>query len=210
MTASLKTHAATKAEETRLMILCRASELFAHYGFWKTNIGDIAEACGMSSGNLYRYFRNKQAIGLATVEEHFRCEQVALAAVSASDEADAETRIRTWIETGIRHLVDELARTPKIVELAEFLCADDDGVRVLQAHIDWKRRHLAAEIERGIAAGSLAPCDAEATAGVILNTFKAFWMPMTLAQWRDPDTVIPEMTAILDLLFRGLRARAGA
>lgn len=196
----------TKAEATRGVILGHAMELFAHYGFWKTNIGDIAEACGMSPGNLYRYYRNKQAIGLAAVERYFASAEVALAAVEARDTQDAETRIRAWIETGVQHLVDELECTPKIVELAEFLCADDEGIAILRRHIDWKRTHLAAEIARGIRAGTLEPCDPEARAATILNALKAFWMPMTLAQWRDPETVMPELRQILDLMFSGLRS----
>ena len=33
-------------EATRAEILHHAEELFTHYGFWKTNVGDIATCCG--------------------------------------------------------------------------------------------------------------------------------------------------------------------
>ena len=65
---SLDRNAATRdPEDTRGFIVEQSMELFAHYGYSKTNIGDIAQACSMSAGNLYRYFRNKQAIGHAVV-----------------------------------------------------------------------------------------------------------------------------------------------
>ena len=54
-------------DATRYEILRHAEDLFGHYGFSKTNMADIAERAKMSPGNLYRYYRNKQAIGLAVV-----------------------------------------------------------------------------------------------------------------------------------------------
>jgi len=197
----------SQADAVRADILRHALDLFSHYGFNKTNIGDIAERCAMSPGNLYRYYRNKQAIGLAVVRAHFESTEAALGTVFMIPEGTSEERIRKFISTGIQHLAEECARSPKIVELAEFLCEDEQGTALLEEHIGWKRRELTAEIERGVQNGDLAPCNAEATAAAVLNSFKAFWMPMTLARWRDPDTIIPEMNEILDLICAGLRVR---
>lgn len=198
--------AEAQAEATRATILFHAHQLFSHYGFNKTNIGDIAKCCGMSPGNLYRYYRNKQAIGLAAVEQYFRMVEAGMDAVLMIPEGTAEDRIRRMIETGVEHVVDKLRDNPKIVELAEFLCSDEQGLVILDEHIAWKRVRLAREIERGIASGELAPCDAAATAATLLIAFKAFWQPMTLATWRDPETIMPELRDILELMFRGLRA----
>lgn len=194
-----------QADAVREEILHHARELFIHYGFNKTNIGDIAKRCGMSAGNLYRYYRNKQAIGLAAVGQYFAQAELAMAAELQIEAGPAEARIRRFLTTGIRHIVEELERNPKIVELAEFLCEDAQGQELLDAHIAWKRRLLAREIERGIAQGALRDCDCEPTAATLLNALKMFWMPMTLARWRDPMTIMPELEDLLDLLFRGMR-----
>lgn len=197
-----------RAEATRAEIRVHASGLFAHYGFQKTNIGDIARAAEMSPGNLYRYYRNKHAIGLAVVDEYFHLVEGQMAqALAAAKDEPAEARICLFIETGIAHLVEELRQNPKIVELAEFVCEDEEGLAILGRHIAWKQQRIAEELSAGIADGSLASDDPEAAAAVILNALKAFWMPMTLAMWRDPDSILPELRAILDLMFRGLRAR---
>lgn len=197
-----------QAAATRAEICRHALDLFSHYGFQKTNIGDIAARCEMSPGNLYRFFKNKQAIGIAVVRGYFGLLETAMdmALMQAGD--DPETRIRTFIETGVAHLVDELDRTPKIVELAEFLCEDTDGLAMLNEHIRWKRDRLAREISQGIESGHLNGLDPEPTAAAVLNALKAFWMPMTLVKWIDPSTVMPELRAILDVLFAGLGARA--
>lgn len=195
-----------QAEQTRCEILRHALGLFSRYGFWKTNIGDIADCCKMSPANLYRFFRNKQAIGLAVVQSYFEMIQVAMETPLLLPTGTPEERIRIFIETGVQQLVNELERNPKIVELAEFLCNDEDGLVVLQSHIAWKRTRLAREIERGIVDGTLAPCNAEERAGTILNALKSFWIPMTLAHWRDRSTIMPELRDILDLMFDGIRA----
>ena len=194
------------AEATRATIRLHATELFAHYGFQKTNIGDIAKRCEMSPGNLYRFYRNKQAIGLAVVRSYFDLVEAAMDTTLAIGPKDHAARITAFLEVGVQHLVDELERNPKIVELAEFLCSDDEGWALLGDHIDWKRARLAREIAAGVEAGAFKCDNAEATAATMLNALKAFWMPMTLAEWRDRSTIMPEMRAIVDLMLNGLKA----
>lgn len=195
-----------QAEATRTEILDQAHSLFSHYGFSKTNIGDIAKSCGMSPGNLYRYYRNKQAIGLAAVQRYFLEVEVAMDEVLQASGGSPEDRIRAALVTCVQHLLAEFERNPKLVELADFLCNDEEGLEILNAHIAWKRKRIAQEIDRGVADGSLETDDSEHTAAVILTGLKAFWTPMTLALWRDRSTVVPELEAIVDLMFRGLRA----
>jgi hypothetical protein len=110
------------AWDSRGQTVQQSTELFAHYGYSKTNIGDIAEACEMSAGNLYRYFRNKQAIGHAVVGCFFD-ELDACIERGLDPKASAEARIRFAITEGVTHTVQELRQAPKIVELSEMICA---------------------------------------------------------------------------------------
>lgn len=199
--------AKSPADATREEILRHAIDLFGHYGFNKTNIGDIAERSNMSPGNIYRYFKNKQAIGVAAVGCYFEMTQAAMDTVLMIPEGGPEARIRKFIETGVTHLKDEFGRNPKIVELAEFICEDEDGLEVLGAHVAWRRARLITELRRGIATGAFADHDPEQTAIAMMHAVKVFLMPMTLAQWRDPETILPELNMVLDLIFRGVRAR---
>jgi AcrR family transcriptional regulator len=193
-----------QAEATREQILRHAKELFAHYGFWKTNVGDIAERCAMSPGNLYRYFRNKQAIGLAVVVKFFEMSEAAMTAGLILPTGTPEERIRTMIRSGVGHLVAAMCENPRIVELADFLCSEPDGIALLQQHIAWKRDRIAAEIARGIEQGAFRDADPQATAAAVLTATKAFWMPHALAQWKDPESILPELDMVLDLIFAGL------
>src|SRR3954462_5682419 len=53
----------------RDQIVEAAHEYFAHYGFAKTTVSDLARAIGFSKAYIYRFFESKQAIGEAIVGE---------------------------------------------------------------------------------------------------------------------------------------------
>jgi AcrR family transcriptional regulator len=49
-------------EDLRLKIRSSAVEAFINHGYQKASMREIAEAADMSVGNLYRYFKNKEAL----------------------------------------------------------------------------------------------------------------------------------------------------
>lgn len=49
----------------RQQIIDAAKEYFAHYGFAKTTVSDLARKIGFSKAYIYRFFESKQAIGEA-------------------------------------------------------------------------------------------------------------------------------------------------
>lgn len=191
-------------DATRYEILRHAEDLFGHYGFSKTNMADIAERAKMSPGNLYRYYRNKQAIGLAVVEAFFRQSEAAMEAAMIGID-DPEVRIRAMITAGVRSLVGEMALNPKLMELVEFLMAEDEAWTQLQIHIGWKRDHVIAELERGMNSGQFRQMDLYPAAVNLMHATKAFQMPQSLSSWREPETILPELDGVLDLIFAGVR-----
>lgn len=53
---------ATRADARRSQIRAAASECFRQHGFHGTSIAQISKVAGMSSGHIYHYFENKEAI----------------------------------------------------------------------------------------------------------------------------------------------------
>ena len=53
---------ATRAEARRAQIRAAAAECFRLHGFHGTSIAQISKAAGMSTGHIYHYFENKEAI----------------------------------------------------------------------------------------------------------------------------------------------------
>ncbi|MBK5260580.1 MAG: TetR/AcrR family transcriptional regulator [Thermoanaerobaculia bacterium] len=58
-----------KSERSRRQVLDAALHLFAHHGFRATSVREIAERAGVSIGNLYHHFADKEAIFKALLAE---------------------------------------------------------------------------------------------------------------------------------------------
>jgi TetR/AcrR family transcriptional regulator, repressor for uid operon len=60
----------SKAEAKRAEILAIAGEVFGEKGFRGAGVGEICAALKMSPGNLYYYFKSKEEIITALVDQH--------------------------------------------------------------------------------------------------------------------------------------------
>jgi AcrR family transcriptional regulator len=60
-----------KEPVTRDKIIKSALKIFAQKGFYKTTVDDIARSTGVAKGTVYLYFKDKQDLYIATIEEHF-------------------------------------------------------------------------------------------------------------------------------------------
>ena len=58
-----------KGEHTRQRILAAATSVFSEYGYEKASIARICGALGIARGTLYQYFRDKQSLFHALVDE---------------------------------------------------------------------------------------------------------------------------------------------
>lgn len=58
----------TCSERRRAQVIAAASDCFAERGFHNASIADISKLAGMSSGHIYHYFENKEAIVEAIAE----------------------------------------------------------------------------------------------------------------------------------------------
>jgi AcrR family transcriptional regulator len=61
-----------KSERSRRLILDAALDLFSHQGYRSTSVRDIAERAGVSTGNLYHHFPDKENMYLALFDEYWR------------------------------------------------------------------------------------------------------------------------------------------
>ena len=61
-----------RSERSRQQILDSALKLFSQRGYGATSVRDIAEAAGLSKGNVYHHFPDKEAIFRALLERYFQ------------------------------------------------------------------------------------------------------------------------------------------
>ncbi|HXH95510.1 MAG TPA: TetR/AcrR family transcriptional regulator [Thermoanaerobaculia bacterium] len=61
-----------KSERSRRQVLDAALQLFSHQGFRATTVREIAEAAGVSTGNVYHHFPDKESIFRTLLDEFWR------------------------------------------------------------------------------------------------------------------------------------------
>jgi AcrR family transcriptional regulator len=80
-----------------------AKALFNKLSFAKTSVSDIAKACGLGKGTIYLYFKSKDDILLAIIEER-------IARIVAEDDgfySDASLLLESKVERFFMQVVDE-------------------------------------------------------------------------------------------------------
>lgn len=95
--------------KTRQKLLEVARELFAHKGLEATTMNDIAAASGRGRRTLYTYFRNKEAIYYAVIEEELERLSEKMDEVAVMD-VEPEEKIFTLIYTHLSIIRDTVAR----------------------------------------------------------------------------------------------------
>jgi len=61
-----------RSERSRSQILEAALKLFSHRGYGATSVRDIAESAGVSKGNVYHHFPDKETIFRALLDQYFQ------------------------------------------------------------------------------------------------------------------------------------------
>lgn len=95
--------------KTRQKLLEVARELFAHKGLEATTMNDIAAASGRGRRTLYTYFRNKEEIYYAVIEEELERLSEKMDKVASMD-VEPEEKIFTLIYTHLSIIRDTVAR----------------------------------------------------------------------------------------------------
>ena len=158
-----------RKQEKRNAILEAALRLFSARGFEATGMRDIAAEAHTSIGNCYFYFRDKEAVLLAVVDESI--EAVSTVADAAAREHQSKgpvAQARAMVETGMQ----EALRRPRATGLLL-------SQATRQAVRERIRRHFTARTARFFAAhpeltgGKSPTLVATAWQGVILNVLEA-------------------------------------
>ncbi len=107
--------------DIRTKIIGAAYNLIARYGYGKTTMADLAKACGMSPGNLYRYFPGKLDIAEQLAQQAFDEELAALREVVRKPGTSAIERLKIFFCTQLHVTHDKLSKDSKIFEIAEII-----------------------------------------------------------------------------------------
>jgi AcrR family transcriptional regulator len=189
--------------DPRLKILAEAERLFRHYGYAKTTMADIADACQMSPANLYRFFESKSALveaicGQITTEAERR-----LFEIVRSDEP-ASRRLERFIAQIHKHTLENLLDHKKVHEMV--VIAMQEQWHAVKAHLDRVSLYIEQIIKDGIASGEFAQQDSARAAKCVHSGIAHLCHPVIVAQKLDDEgRVTPEEMA--RFLINGLKAK---
>ena len=193
---------AATADETRARILSEAERLFRHYGYAKTTVADIAEACAMSSANVYRFFPSKSAINEAICCLIISELEGQLRKITVSD-APALERLTRFIELVARYTSETYTNEKKVHDMV--VVAMEENWGAIERHLQAARTMVATIIESGIKAGEFKTQDPEKVARRVHFAIAGFSHPVMVAKCcSEPDTPTPAEMA--EFIMSALKA----
>jgi AcrR family transcriptional regulator len=161
---------------TRIEILKSAAAAFRRLGFHGASVEQIAAALRMKKGNLYYYFRSKEAILFACHEYSLDRLLEILGAVERSGLSPAE-KLRELIVACVHLILDELHGTALFLDLEALTPAHLKAIVARRDQFDRGVRHL---LREGIDHGAFACSDAKLLSFAMLGAVN--WIP----RWYSP------------------------
>jgi AcrR family transcriptional regulator len=191
------------SDDTRAKILAEAERLFRHYGYTKTTIGDISEACTMSPANIYRFFPSKSALTEAICCRVIGSIEEQLLTVVRTP-APASERLRKFIATIYQNTLENLLDHRKVHEMV--VIAMEEQWFTLRSFLDRVTGLFAEIIRDGIETGEFAPCDVARAAKCTHASVVTLCHPALVAVKLDEeDRVTPDEMAnyVINALKQG-------
>ncbi len=138
---------------TRQTILDESLKLFVEQGFTETTTRDIAKACGISEGAIYRHFETKDEIGWELFSRNY---------AAAADRLETLWRSQPEFRVALRAIVQDLCRMfdEEPYRFRYLLLAQHNFLRRMKPEMRSPIRVLRALIEQGINQRQVALADA--------------------------------------------------
>jgi len=191
--------------DTQQQILNAAHKRFADYGYSKTTIAEIALDCNMSVGNLYRHFKNKEAIAAAAIQRQLQ-EKLDAGIAAAANEGDALTALSAFLLTRLRQGHAHFAGTRHLFDMMELInLRHRDLLLAYEAKVI---DALATILNLGCNQGRFHTTNPQQTAYDIHQATLRYNHPITLKN-TPLDQLETDLSRLIALLYSGLAPRTG-
>jgi AcrR family transcriptional regulator len=186
--------------EIRDRILHAASERIMHYGYAKTTMAEIAADCGMSAGNIYRFFESKADLAEAMARKHYTHQHSDMAQLSRRTDLSPDLRIKAMFFKRMRDNFAMFAENAKILDVAEVL--KKERPIFMNEQLAQERVYIAAVLEEGARAGLFRDGDFGFIAEMMQAATVKFSIPQMFSQLTLPK-LERELDGVIDLFLFG-------
>jgi AcrR family transcriptional regulator len=196
-------HNADPNASTRVDILKSAAKAFRRLGYHGATVEQIAAALKMKKGNLYYYFKNKEAI-LFACHQYSLDELIRLLEEVERSGLTADEKLRRLIVAFVHTILDELHGTALFLDLEAL---SPVHLKAVIARRDTFDRGVRRVLEEGMATGTFGPGDAKLRAFALFGAVN--WIP----RWFNPEGPASSQEIadhFADFLIGGLRAKRHA
>jgi AcrR family transcriptional regulator len=185
----------------RQQIFDAARKRFSHFGYAKTTMAEVAADCGMSPGNLYRFFPGKLDIAEAIASAEYQLHLEDMRKLLVAPRKSAGERLRDYFFKEMRHTYQMLEENPRIQEIAGVIAGERPQ------YANWMRasaRKLLVELfDEAERNGEFRPSDKDYTAEMIQAATMKFRYPQLWSKLTLPK-LERELDGVLKLLINGL------
>lgn len=191
------------AEEIKQQIIDVADIRFRRYGFGKTTMAEIAKDCCMSAANLYRYFENKEEIGVSIASLCMREKERRGKAVLQSQDLSAADRLEAFFLEILRSTHELCADTPHLFELVAFICQEHPDV--VSRHRSSLRAFVAEILAEGNRTGEFDVADiVEMADAILFATVHFCYPPLVVMNCHGLADLEKAEKAVIALLIHGV------
>lgn len=172
--------------QQRERILRSAAECFHRLGYHETTVSDICETAGLSKGGLYTYFKAKDEILAAVVEQSFYggLDEAMAAANGGGTAVERLERVAAVVTNRLFSGRSDPVYSPHLMSEIWAEASKDPALRALCAsgYDRWKA-FLAELLRDGIAQGEIrSDVDPDAIAAVLVAIFDGLTLMQTVTE----------------------------
>ena len=189
-------------EDIKELILEKAIDRFVRYGFGKTTMVEIAKDCGMSAGNLYRYFESKFDIGVGVAQGYIsEAEQILNDVLQRPDLKPAQ-RLEIFVLEKLKFMHSHIVEQPNVQDLVNYIL--EERWDLVERHRDVQNALMSEILSEGNRTGEFKIADVAQTANTIYVMTTKFRLPhfiknVTLEELEE------EAKAAVVLMVQGLK-----
>jgi AcrR family transcriptional regulator len=187
----------TRADARRRQLLDAAEACFADHGFHAAGMARISDQAGMSIGNIYGYFENKDAIICAIVDAQVSAMQAGLERLLEST-GDISEAFKQQAAVQIRNCTLE-NRSALMFDIMAEMGRNPVIATAMQAHDEKVRRQLL-DITRRFRPG-WAPEKAAVRVELLMLLIAGVPVRLTMHPDQDGELLLREIQRQIDVLF---------
>src|SRR6476660_5387190 len=196
-------------EKTRAASLKAALEEFAHEGVTGARTDEIARRAGVNKALLYYYFKDKEGLYAAALEQVFSGLHERVATVLERADLPPRERLLLYARTHFDYIASAPVY-PRLVQ-REFMRSAGRSLtpaasRIMERHGKPLYSRLEKLIEEGISAGDFRKVDPVQTVTSIIGTIVFYFISMPAQQIMhagdpsSPERIAARRTAVLDFI----------